>query len=223
MPWNVLMAVFMYLTWYYPIGSKQNAVPTDAVAERGGLMFLYMLTYLIFTSTFSIMIVAGMDQAAEGANIANLLFSLSLIFCGVLATKDSLPGFWIFMYRLSPFTYLVGGMLSTAVANTDVVCAANEYLLMQPASGATCGQYLSDFVAVANGYVLNGNATSDCLYCPTSTTNDYLATISVRWSEAWRNLGLIWVYIAVNIAGALAIYWLVRMPKKIKAEKSKTA
>ncbi|KAL3421387.1 ABC transporter CDR4-like protein 3 [Phlyctema vagabunda] len=221
MPWNVLMAVFMYLSWYYPIGLEQNAVPTDMVAERGALMFLYMLTYLIFTSTFAIMIVAGMDQAAEGANIANLLFSLSLIFCGVLASKESLPGFWIFMYRVSPFTYLVGGMLSTAVANTDVICAGNEYLTMQPVPGTFCGDYLRSFIESSQGYVSNGNSTSDCMYCPTSTTNEYLATISIRWSEAWRNLCLIWVYIVVNVIGALAIYWLVRMPKKVKAEKSK--
>jgi len=100
------------------------------------------------------------------------------------------------------------------------VCAANEYLLMQPVSGSTCGQYLNDYVASAKGYVLNSNATSDCLYCPTSNTNDYLASISIYWSEAWRNLGLVWVY---NVAGALAIYWFVRMPKKVKAEKSKKA
>ncbi|KAM0124494.1 hypothetical protein ACHAO1_011013 [Botrytis cinerea] len=223
MPWNVLLAVFMYLTWYYPIGFQQNAVPTDAVAERGALMFLYMLTYLVFTSTFAIMIVAGMDQAAEGANIANLLFSLSLIFCGVLATKDSLPGFWIFMYRVSPFTYIVAGMLSAGVANTDITCAANEYLLMQPVSGSTCGQYLDEYITATSGYVLNSNATSDCLYCPIIDTNEYLASISVYWSEAWRNLGIVWVYIFVNVIGALAIYWLVRMPKKVKDEKSNKA
>jgi ATP-binding cassette, subfamily G (WHITE), member 2, PDR len=164
-----------------------------------------------------------MDHAANGANIANLLFSLSLIFCGVLATKDSPPGSWIFMYRVSPFTYLVAGMLSAGVANTDIVCAANEYLRMQPVSGSTCGQYLDDYVTSAKGYVLDSKATSDCLYCPTSNTNDYLASISIYWIEAWRKLGLVWVYIAVNVAGALAIYWFVRMPEKVKAEKSRKA
>jgi ATP-binding cassette subfamily G (WHITE) protein 2 (PDR) len=155
-----------------------------------------------------------MDQVAEGANIANLLFSLTLTFSGVLATKEALPGFWIFMYRVSPFTYLVGGMLSTSVANTNVVCAANEYLIMHPPAGSTCGQYLSDYATTSGGYILDNNATANCQFCPLSSTNQYLDSIFVTFDHAWRDFGIMWVYGIVNIFGALAIYWLVRMPKK---------
>jgi ATP-binding cassette subfamily G (WHITE) protein 2 (PDR) len=52
-PWNSLMAVLIYFCWYYPIGLFRNAEPTDAVTERGGLMFLLVLTFLLFTSTFT--------------------------------------------------------------------------------------------------------------------------------------------------------------------------
>lgn len=164
-----------------------------------------------------------MEQAAEGANIAHLLFSLSLTFSGVLVTKEALPGFWIFMYRVSPFTYLTGGMLSASVANTDVVCAGNEYLLMQPPTGSTCGQYLGDYAAGSGGYILNGNATADCQFCPISTTNQYLDSVYVSFDNAWRDFGIMWVYVIFNIFAALGIYWLARMPKKTKVEKEKTA
>lgn len=97
LPWNSLMAVIMYFCWYYPVGLYRNAEPTDAVTERGGLMFLYILTFLLFSGTFSTFIIAGFETAEAGGNIANLLFTLCLIFCGVLATSDSLPRFWIFM------------------------------------------------------------------------------------------------------------------------------
>ncbi|KAH7070040.1 BcATRO, ABC transporter [Paraphoma chrysanthemicola] len=222
-PWNALLSLLMFLCWYYPIGYQKNAEPTNAEAERGGLMFLFMFVYLVFTSTFAIMIVAGMEQAAEGANIANLLFSLSLTFSGVVATKDALPGFWIFMYRVSPFTYLTGGMLSSSVANTDVVCAGNEYLLTQPPVGSTCGQYLADYAINSGGYILNGNATADCQFCPLSTTNQYLDTVSVSFDNAWRDFGIMWVYIVFNVFAALGIYWLARMPKRSKIEMEKTA
>lgn len=33
------------------------------------------------------------------------------------------------------------------------------------------------------------------------------------------SFGLMWVYIIFNIFGALVLYWLVRVPKKAKAEK----
>jgi ATP-binding cassette subfamily G (WHITE) protein 2 (PDR) len=82
LPWNSLMGVIIFFTWYYPIGLQRNAVPTDAVTERGGLMFLFLLSFLLFTSTFTNMIIAGIESAEGGANLAQLLFSLCLIFNG---------------------------------------------------------------------------------------------------------------------------------------------
>ena len=62
LPWNSLMAVFVYFCFYYPVGLYKNAEPTDAVHERGGLFFLLMLAFFWFTSTFANMIIAGMDS-----------------------------------------------------------------------------------------------------------------------------------------------------------------
>lgn len=81
-PWNLGCAVVTYFCWYYPIGLWRNAQPTDAVTERGGLMFLLILAFFMFTSTFAHMVVAAIDLAETAANLANLLFSLTLIFCG---------------------------------------------------------------------------------------------------------------------------------------------
>lgn len=55
------------------------------------------------TGTFAIMVIAAIPNAETGGNIANLMFSLCLIFCGVLAGPDTL-GWWIWMYRISPFS-----------------------------------------------------------------------------------------------------------------------
>ena len=59
LPWNALMAVVIYFCWYYPIGLYQNAQPTDEVAYRGFQFFLFVLMFLLFTSTFSHMVIAG--------------------------------------------------------------------------------------------------------------------------------------------------------------------
>lgn len=53
-PWNLVLAVLMFVSWYYPIGLQSNAEATDAVAERGALMFLFVFVYLVFASTFAI-------------------------------------------------------------------------------------------------------------------------------------------------------------------------
>lgn len=122
LPWNSLMSVLMFLCWYYPIGLYRNAEPTDAVHLRGTQMWLMIWTFLLFSSTFAHFMIAAFDAAENAGNLGNLLFLLCLLFCGVLATPDQLPRFWIFMYRVSPFTYLVSGMLSVGISNTNVTC-----------------------------------------------------------------------------------------------------
>jgi ATP-binding cassette subfamily G (WHITE) protein 2 (PDR) len=47
------------------------------------------------------------------------------------------------MYRVSPFTYLVSGMMATGLANTDVICSSIEYLHLNPPPGHTCAAYLA--------------------------------------------------------------------------------
>lgn len=121
LPWQSLLAVLTFVTWYYPMGMYKNAQYTDTLNERAGLMFLLIwIFYMVspppprrsptslpvltsvaqHTSTFTAMVIAGVETAELGGNIANLMFSLCLIFCGVLATPDSLPRFWIFMNRV---------------------------------------------------------------------------------------------------------------------------
>lgn len=219
LPWNTLMAVFMYICWYYPVGLYRNAEAAGQTHERGALVFLFLWAFLLFTSTFTDMVIAGFETAEAGGNIANLLFTLCLIFCGVLATPSSMPRFWIFMYRVSPFTYLVQGMLASSIANTDVQCASNEYLNFDPVSNQTCGEYMQEYIATAGGYLTNPSATSACEYCSIGDSNVFLAGVSTSYDTRWRNFGLMWVYIIVNVAGALGLYWLARMPKGKKVKK----
>lgn len=82
LPWNTLMSVLIYFCFYYPIGMYRNAIPSDQVHERGALMWLFVFVFLIFTSTFTDMVVAGVPTAETAGNIAQLLFSLTLVFCG---------------------------------------------------------------------------------------------------------------------------------------------
>ncbi|KAI0417832.1 ABC-2 type transporter-domain-containing protein [Xylaria grammica] len=221
-PWNTLMAVIMYFGWYYPLGLFRNTYDDGATAERGALVFLLILCFLLFTCTFTHMIIAAFETAEAGGNAANLLFTLCLIFCGVLARPGQFPQFWIFLYRVSPFTYLVSSMLSFSVGNTSVTCAANEILTLNPPANETCMSYLGTQVQVA-GYLVPGteNNMANCQYCPVKETNAYLLQTSVVFEDRWRNFGLLFVYIAFNIFGALFLYWLTRVPKNWNKKKAK--
>lgn len=90
--------------------------------ERGALFFLLVWMFMLFTSTFAHMVIAFNDTAENGGasslrssscstaadgdsctgNLANVAFSLCLIFCGVLATPDQFPGFWFVPGRSLP-------------------------------------------------------------------------------------------------------------------------
>jgi ATP-binding cassette, subfamily G (WHITE), member 2, PDR len=89
-PWTTLMALLMFLCWYYPVGFYRNAEPTEAVHERGALFFLFLWQFMLFTSSFAFAAIAGVSTAETAGNIANLLFVLLVIFCG-----KSCPGAFI--------------------------------------------------------------------------------------------------------------------------------
>ncbi|PNP43700.1 hypothetical protein TGAMA5MH_04672 [Trichoderma gamsii] len=213
-PWNSLMSLFMFLCVYYPVGFNKNAEPAGQVAERGGLMWLLFWQFLVFTCTFAHACIAITDTAEAGGNLANVLFMMCLLFCGVIASPSSMPGFWVFMYRVSPFTYWVSAVLSTGLANTHVTCSSNELVHLEPPSGQACGDYLSNFIGAAGGYLQDGNATSDCSYCPIADTNVFLTSVSSSYAHRWRDFGIGMSFIIFNIAASLFLYWLVRMPKK---------
>jgi ATP-binding cassette subfamily G (WHITE) protein 2 (PDR) len=136
----------------------------------------------------------------------------------VVSTPDAMPGFWIFMYRVSPFTYLVSGMLSTAVSGTTATCSSIEMLVFNPPDGQTCYEYLNAYATRTGGYIDNPNATSACEFCTMSSTDTFLAEIFSYWDDAWRNFGIMWAYIVFNVVVALGVYWLARVPKGSKTK-----
>ena len=222
LPWNTLMAVIMYFCFYYPIGMYRNAIPTHATHERGALFFLFIWVFMLFTCTFTDMVVAGVDSAETAGNIAQLIFSLTLIFCGVLAGPVALPGFWIFMYRVSPFTYLIDGMLSTGLANQKIHCSSIELITFNPVGNQTCGDYLQAYISKMGGYVANPAATTACQFCAAADTNVYLAQLSSSYANRWRDFGIMWAFIIFNVAAALFFYWWARVPRKQKVKEEAT-
>lgn len=121
------------------------------------------------------------------------------------------------MYYLSPFTYLVEGMLVTGLGRTNVVCSEIEFNRFDPPSNLTCYQYLEPYLQ-AGGYLREDtiNATKDCAFCYASQTDTVLTGLSVHYSNRWRDFGVMWAFIGFNVCAAIFLYWLARVPKKQK-------
>ena len=206
-PYQIVLGVLVWLSWYWAVfGYGQTG-------EQRGLMLLFLVQFFVFASTFAHLVISFMPDAETAGAIATLLFSLSLTFNGVLQTPAALPGFWIFMYRISPFTYTIGGMAATAISGKTVECAQNELAIFDPPSGQTCGAYLERYLAQAPGYLLDAAATSNCSYCPIRDSTAYLSAISVNPGQRWRNFAIGFAYIIFNIFAATSMYYLFRVRK----------
>jgi ATP-binding cassette subfamily G (WHITE) protein 2 (PDR) len=138
---------------------------------------------------------------------------MTLIFNGVMQTPDALPGFWIFMYRVSPLTYWVAGIAAAMLHGRQVVCAEAELSIFNPPAGETCGQYMQAYLTQAPGTLNNPDASADCSYCALSVADQYLNGSNIYWSERWRNFGLMWAYVIFNIAAATFLYYFFRVRK----------
>ncbi|CAH0021151.1 unnamed protein product [Clonostachys rhizophaga] len=210
--WNTLMAALIYVCWYYPVGFVINTTADDQ-AIRGFLVFLFLWMFMLFTSTFSHFAITWMPSAEVAGILASILWMFCLCFCGVAVAPADFPKFWTWMYRVSPGTYLIGGVMSAAIAGSDVTCADNELLELSPPGGLSCGDFLGPFANYTGGAVLNPEATDLCSYCTITTTDQFLARFEIDYDTRWRDFGLLWVYIAFNVGAALGLYWLFRVPK----------
>lgn len=150
-------------------------------------------------------------------NMGQPIFYLTIISCGVLVLKSVLPRFWVFMYRVSPLTYLMRGMFAVGVSGQPVACSSAELVRMpKPPDNRTCGDYLREFVNLAVGMVMNPDVTGSCEYCPMESTDQFLAYFNMKYSHQWCGFGIVMAYIVFNWAATFGVCRITRVPKKSK-------
>lgn len=90
LPYQVFASLLIFATFYYPVVGIQDS-------ERQGLVLLLCVVFLVYASTFAHMCIAALPDAQTAGSIVTFLFSMSLLFNGVMQAPSALPGFWIFM------------------------------------------------------------------------------------------------------------------------------
>jgi ATP-binding cassette subfamily G (WHITE) protein 2 (PDR) len=174
---QMLMSVKLFVCWYYPTGMQRNGEATHDVGERSEIVFLFIWSFTHFTLSLSSLVAAGMKSAVTTVNIAQLLYSLSLMFCGVLARPFMLPRFWKFMYRVTPLTYYNSGLITACLGNTLVRCSAAEVVHIpifasDDASSTmdSCEAYLQELTSEFGGIVVSGMSHG---MCPPLSSDQY--------------------------------------------------
>ncbi|OJI99476.1 hypothetical protein ASPVEDRAFT_60490 [Aspergillus versicolor CBS 583.65] len=213
--WNSLMAIFSFLFWYFPLALYRNAEWTDAVHSRGITVCLHMWIFFAFTSTFANMLIAGIETEQVAGAFLNFFFNIMFAFAGVLAGPTELPGFWIFMYRVNPFTYVIESFLGTALAGAPVTCTPSELVQYEAPAGMSCGEYMQSYIDAKGGYLVDSSASS-CSFCGTASSDAFLQDMNMRFENRWRDFGFMWAFCVFNVVAAVGLYWLMRVPKRVK-------
>ncbi|KAH6697541.1 ABC-2 type transporter [Plectosphaerella plurivora] len=208
--------IVVEMAWnsYYPMGFYRYAALTGLQHSRAINVFLLVWAFFVYASSFGHLMIAGIETETVAGGIFNLFFILMFAFSGIIGGPNALPGFWIFMYRVNPLTYVVEGFLTTTLGNTRVQCIASEMVSFEAPGGKTCGEYAGSFVRESGGYLGDSNATGVCDYCGMSQSDTFLASMNMSFDNRWRNFGFIWAYCVFNVAATVLIYWLVRVPKR---------
>ncbi|KAK7683570.1 hypothetical protein QCA50_013408 [Cerrena zonata] len=202
-PWNIIGSTLFFLCWYWTVG-----FPTD----RGGYTYLlYGILTPIYYTTLGQAVAAMSPNVEIAALLFAFFFAFVMIFCGVLQPYQLLS-WWRWMYRVSPYTYLVEGLLGQAVGKREIVCSPVEFAIVSPPSGQTCKAFLEPFITFAGGYLNNPEATANCQYCAFRNADQFLLQgFNIQYAHRWRNIGLFMVFTVFNVAAIFSLTYVFRI------------
>jgi ABC-type multidrug transport system permease subunit len=158
---------------------------------------------------------------------------LGELFNGILRPHEQMPAFWKYtMYYITPFTYWVGGVLTSVLRGTEVVCTQSELTIFESPLNLTCGEYARSWLDTKGvGYLSNPDDFGRCGYCEYSYGDDvsfpekidsciiilillqYLSGIGLDSSKIWPYFG---IFLGFTVANYLMVYLLVYMRSVMK-------
>ncbi|CCH43447.1 Pleiotropic ABC efflux transporter [Wickerhamomyces ciferrii] len=201
-PYNIIGATIYFFCSYWPLRVYQNS------RLAGEFYLMSSIIYQIYVPTFAVDLYYFSPDVQAAAALSSVVTVFMFSFAGVLQPVSIMPGFWTFMYKVSPITYAIQSLTATIVHGKELKCSKNELAYFSPPQGQTCGEYVSDFMSTRGGYLVDPNATDECGYCQFDSQDAYVATRGIKYTQYWRNFGLFWVYILFNVASMMFLYWL---------------
>lgn len=204
-PYLVVGATLMFVSLYFPTKS-------DFSGPHAGVFYLTQGIFLqAFVVSFGLLILYISPDLPSAAILTSFFYTFIVAFSGIVQPTQLMPGFWTFMNKVSPYTYLILNLISCMLHDRPVRCADNEFAYFNPPEGQTCGEYTEAFLQHTTGYISNPNATAQCEYCTYSVGDEYLEGINALYSHIWRNVGFYCVYVGFNLGLTLILYWLFRV------------
>ncbi|KAK4048322.1 ATP-binding cassette transporter snq2 [Microbotryomycetes sp. JL201] len=215
MPWNIVAGTLFFFCWYWTVGFPYET-------NRAGYAYFMFVLFELYFPSFAQFVAAMAPNAMLASVLFATFFSFVIIFNGVVQPYAQLPYFWrVWMYRLTPFTYLIEGLLANAMGGLVIRCSQQELLRIQPPAGQECVAWLQPFTSAATGYA-EVLPDGGCGYCQYSNGDQFLATVNMSFSNRWRDLGIMVAYVAFNIAAVFAVTYVFNFMDLSSFKKKKT-
>ncbi|KAJ9214059.1 hypothetical protein DTO166G4_4325 [Paecilomyces variotii] len=201
LPYSIVAGSIYFNCWYWGVW-----FPRDSFSS--GYVWMLLMLFEMFYVGFGQFIAAMSPNELFASLLVPAFFTFVVAFCGVVVPYAALPHFWkSWMYWLTPFHYLLEGMLGVVTHKQQVKCVPREEARFRPPPGQTCQQYAGPFAQQAGGYVEQG-ADGLCNYCQYSTGDRFATSFNVYYSHKWRDYGIFFGYVIFNFIAVFVISWL---------------
>ncbi|KAJ9315157.1 hypothetical protein DTO271D3_4610 [Paecilomyces variotii] len=201
LPYSIVAGSIYFNCWYWGVW-----FPRDSFSS--GYVWMLLMLFEMFYVGFGQFIAAMSPNELFASLLVPAFFTFVVAFCGVVVPYAALPHFWkSWMYWLTPFHYLLEGMLGVVTHKQQVKCVPREEARFRPPPGQTCQQYAGPFAEQAGGYVEQG-ADGLCNYCQYSTGDRFATSFNVYYSHKWRDYGIFFGYVIFNFIAVFVISWL---------------
>ncbi|KAF2003738.1 hypothetical protein P154DRAFT_572918 [Amniculicola lignicola CBS 123094] len=200
-PYRVVAGTLYWACWYWA-----TWFPRDTYTSAS--MWMFVIAFEMYYLGFGQMIAAFSPNELLASLLVPLFFTFIVSFCGVVVPYAALPTFWqSWMYWLTPFHYLLEGMLGLLTDGVPITCATNELAIFPPPPGQDCQTYAGAFAQQAGGYIQT-QPNGDCGYCQFASGTQFAASFNVMPKNIWRDFGILFIYICFNFFVVFACTWL---------------
>ncbi|KAL4783892.1 ABC-2 type transporter-domain-containing protein [Aspergillus varians] len=206
-PYAVISAVIFFVLYYFTVG-----LPLGFAA---GYSFLMFFLFFLFATSWGQWIAALSADSMIAATLMPFFIIMCELFNGILQPHQNMPAVWKYtVYYVTPFTYWIGGVLTSVLRGVPVVCHDSELTLFQSPSNMTCDEYAGPWLADRGmGYLSNPDGRGECGYCEYSYGDDYLSGRGLDSSKIWPYFGIFTAFVVSNY---MMVYLLVYLRSVMK-------
>lgn len=211
LPYTMFASTIAFFCFYFCL-KRDNSAPF------AGVFFLtYCIIFQMYYISFGLWIFYAASNLIVSAVLVAFLFSFTVSFCGVMQPSGLMPRFWIFVYRVSPYTYLVELLTVLLIHDLPVQCEIMEAAIFRPDhTGISCGDYSLQFVADNGGYITHPESMFLCTYCNYANGDEFLADENMSYDHLWRDFGILCAFVGFNIFAMFFCYYMFSVKKVLR-------